>query len=138
MVADLRRLVHPRIDVDVLVLGMLLYGIRDEHMVQLLGVHIENVGVALDGLDAHDGVQVTEPRNGDVALEWGDRGELIEVASGDDLSLLVLIEDGLYHVSCQSLQWMLGNHHTLMKFAVSSACVWRSATPPFTGGRASP
>jgi hypothetical protein len=93
VVADLVVVVLPGVEVQVLVLDGLLQGRADIHVVEGLGVHVEEIGVTLLGGDVGDIVQVQHA--GDVLedLEGLDLGEVVEIASSDDAGAGVLFED---------------------------------------------
>jgi hypothetical protein len=93
VVADLVVVVLPSVEVQVLVLDRLLQGRADVHVVEGLGVHVEEVGVTLLGWDIRDIVQVQHA--GDVLedLEGLNLGEVVEIASSDDAGAGVLLED---------------------------------------------
>lgn len=98
VVGDLLVKRNPRGQMDMLVLGLTGQAGRDEHVIELLRVHVEQVRVALQLIDASDGIHVLQPRNLDVLLQRLDEGELIEVAGGDDVGVLVLAQDFLSEV----------------------------------------
>lgn len=85
----------PRVDVDVLVRGAVLVRQRgaDKHVVQLLRVHVVDVGVALLDGDADGLVEVNEARGGGEDFQGLDEGEFVEVAGGDDAGVCVEGED---------------------------------------------
>jgi transcription initiation factor IIE alpha subunit len=62
VIADLGGLGHPCVDMHMLVLCVLLQRFADEHVVELLCVHVEQVRVALELVDARDLVEITETR----------------------------------------------------------------------------
>lgn len=95
MVADLCCFVDPSVDVNVLILGVLLQRVGDEHMVELLSLHVEQVGVPLDRLDIGHCVEVVETRDLNIALQGRHCDEFVEVASGNDTGVLVLGKDAL-------------------------------------------
>lgn len=88
VIANLARIIRPRVDMHVLVLLALLAlgrdGRRHVHVVQLLVVHVEQVRVALEGVDVRDFIQVVKGGDVGVGRHGGDEGELVEVAGGED------------------------------------------------------
>ena len=58
MVGDLLVVRHPRSEMDMLVLCLISQARRDEHVVELLRVHVEQVRVALQLVDLGYGVHV--------------------------------------------------------------------------------
>lgn len=85
----------PRVDVDVLVRGAVLIRQRgaDKHVIQLLRVHVVDVGVALLDGDADRLVEVDEARGGREDFQGLDEGEFVKVAGGDDAGVCVEGED---------------------------------------------
>lgn len=98
VVGDLLVVRNPRGQMDMLVLGLACQARRDEHVVELLCVHVEQVCVALQLIDASNGIHVLQARELDVLLQRLDEGELVEVAGGDDVGVLVLAENVLSEV----------------------------------------
>jgi hypothetical protein len=86
---------------------------RDEHVVELLSVHIEQVCVALQFVDAGNGIHVFEPGDLHVLLEWLDEGEFVEVAGGDDVGVFVFAEDFLGLMLAAALVFWISSlrHH---------------------------
>jgi hypothetical protein len=91
---------------NVLVLDLLCNRVRHKHMVKLLGVHIEQVGVSLQHVNLVRSIRVLETGDLGVLLQWLGKCELersvhvsshlhvnitylVEVASGDDTRILV-------------------------------------------------
>lgn len=68
--------------------------IRNENMIQLLGVLVEDVSVSFDRVDAGNFVQFTED-----TIEWREDGtsldEFVEVAGNNDVGCGVQFEEGL-------------------------------------------
>lgn len=98
VVGDLLVKRNPRGQMDMLVLSLADQAGRDEHVVELLRVHVEQVRVALQLIDASDGIHVLQPRNLDVLLQRLDEGELVEVSGGNDVGVLVLAQNLLSEV----------------------------------------
>ena len=93
VVADLVVVVLPRVEVEVLILGLPGDGGADEHVVEGLAVHVEQVGVAVLGGHVGHIIEIEQTRG---LLEGGDGGdldELVEVTSSDDSGRGVLLED---------------------------------------------
>lgn len=86
---------HPRIDMDVLVLCLLGYALRHVHVVELLCVHVEEIGIALLLFDFDFGVEILEAAVFGICLQGLDEGEFVEVACRDYAGFLVLGEDTL-------------------------------------------
>lgn len=78
-----------------LVLGLACQARRDEHVVELLSVHIEEVCVALQLINLSHSVHVLQSRKLDIFLQWLNECELVEVASRDDVGVLVLAKNFL-------------------------------------------
>lgn len=95
MVTDKVVVQLPGVDVDMLVVRLVRLGERgaDEHVVELLGVHVVDVRVALVDGDADDLVEVEQARLGGEGSQGLDEGELVEVTAGDDAGVGVLGED---------------------------------------------
>ena len=81
MIRNLRRAFHKRVDVDMLILGFLHQRLADVHVIELLGVHVEQVRIPLDILDIGDLLQVFQSRDFGVLLHGLGEAELIKVAS---------------------------------------------------------
>ena len=98
MIADLRRIFWPRVYVNVLVicLALLRQRLRHKHVVELLGIHVEEVGVALELINLDYCIKVLESRYLDILFERFNKGELIEVACSYDAGILVLGKDVLF------------------------------------------
>ena len=93
VVANLARLVLPGVDVHVLILDTLAQLLADEHVVKSLAVAVKQVCVSLCHGDLGSIVNVNETRGLDESLDRCNIGELVEVASHDNVSLTVLLED---------------------------------------------
>lgn len=94
MVTNLRSILRPGVDMDVLILCFALCnGLGHKHVVELLCVHVEQVRVAFELIDLGNGVQVLEARDLGVLLERLNEGEFVEVTCRDDTCVLVLVED---------------------------------------------
>ena len=93
MVANLASLVLPGIDVHVLILDTLAQLLADKHVVKSLAVAVKQVCVSLCHGDLGSIVNVNETRGLDESLDRCNIGELVEVASHDNVSLTVLLED---------------------------------------------
>jgi hypothetical protein len=93
MVTDLTRRVLPSVDVQMLVLDALAKLLADKHVVQSLAVAIKQIRVSLCRGDLGSVVNVHKARSLDESLNGCNVGELVEVTGGDDVSLLVLLED---------------------------------------------
>lgn len=78
------------------VLKLRTFGQRraDIHVIELLAIHVEEIGIALRLLDAGHLVKIAQTRLGEKGFERRDEGELIEIACGDHLGVGVLREDG--------------------------------------------
>lgn len=93
VITDLIIKVLPCVEVKMLVLGALLKRGAGIHVVECLGVHVEEVGVPLDGVHFHDVVHITEAR---FLGKYGHGlylSELVKVAGGDDSGFGILFED---------------------------------------------
>lgn len=112
VVADLVVVVLPRVEVEVLVLGTLAEGRADKHVVEGLGVLVEEVSVALLNRHVNDVIHVDEARDLLKDLDGVDLDELVEVTSDDDTGGRVLLED-------------LGNE--ILKSCVSGQVLTRSS-----------
>lgn len=86
MVADLIIVVLPRVEVEVLVFGAFLDARADVHMIEGLGVHIEEVSVALLNRNVGDIVEVEEARDLLEGNEGLNLNKLVEVTGNDDTS----------------------------------------------------
>jgi len=64
-----------------------------EHVVELLGVHVVQVAVALEDVNAGDDIEVFHPGPGLEVGDGLDEGVLVEVARNDDMGLGVLGQD---------------------------------------------
>ena len=95
VVGDLLVVRHPCSEMDMFVLRLISQARRDEHVVELLRVHVEQVRVALQLVDVGYGVHVLQPRDLDVFLQRLDEGELVKVAGCDDAGVLVFAENFL-------------------------------------------
>ena len=85
----------PIVDVDVLDLDLALAdGLRQEDMVQLLVLVVEDIGVALVGRDVRGDVGL-----GEHVVEGGENGasldELVVIARDDEVNVRIEGEDGL-------------------------------------------
>lgn len=81
---------------DVLVLDLFGERVRHIHVVELLGVHIEQISVPLLLLDFRSCICILQSRYLGVLLQRLDEAELVEVTGGDDLCVLVFRENVLY------------------------------------------
>jgi hypothetical protein len=61
---------------NVLVLDLLCKRVGHKHVVQLLGVHVEQIGVPLQLVDFVSGVCIREARNLSILLQRFDKGKL--------------------------------------------------------------
>jgi hypothetical protein len=95
MITNLIIIVLPRVEVQVLQQSLALLGSvgGDEHVVQLLGVHVEEVRVSLFWCNVRDVVELEHGADGHEFLEGSDLCEFVEVAGGDDAGLGVDRED---------------------------------------------
>jgi hypothetical protein len=74
-----------------LVLDALAKLLADKHVVQSLAVAIKQISVSLCRRDLGSVVNVHKARSLDESLNGRNAGELVEVTSGDDVGLLVLL-----------------------------------------------
>lgn len=93
VIADLVVIVLPRVEVEVLVLGALCNGGADEHVVESLGVHVEEIGVALGDGHVDNIIKVDEARDLLEGSEGLNLDKLVEVAGSDDGRRGVLLQD---------------------------------------------
>lgn len=98
VVANLRIEIRPRIDVDVLKLrpALLSQRRRYKHVVELLRIHVEQIGIPLNLVGSHHGIQVLEARNIGILAQGLHKGKLIKVACRHDAGVLVLGKDSLF------------------------------------------
>lgn len=93
MVADLTLLVLPSVDVHVLILDTLLQLLADEHVVKSLAVAVEQVCVSLRHGDLSGVVNINKTRGLNESVNGRDISKLVEVASYDNVGLLILLKD---------------------------------------------
>lgn len=75
---------RPSVDMDVLIPSTLLKHRADIHMIQGLGVHVKGVSVPLLRRDADNVIQLGQSRDLRKGREGLHKGELVEVACGND------------------------------------------------------
>jgi hypothetical protein len=91
---------HPSVDVNMLVLCLWLACLADEHVIELLAVHIKEVSISLELRNVCSFVEISQVGDLFEVLDRLDKGELVKVTSDDDLGLLVLSEDFGNEVLC--------------------------------------
>lgn len=121
MVRDLLSQGDPSVDVDMLVLGLWLQSLADVHVVKLLTVHVKQVSVSLELRNVGGLIHITQVRNGQEILERLDESKFVEVASNDDVSILVFSKDVGDEVLVPISSIFLSYHVTRLT-AVSSIC----------------
>ena len=93
MVGDLAIVCLPSVQVHVLVLATLTDAWAHIHVVERLAVHVEQVGVALDGLDADNRIKLLQTRLGSEERHGLNLGEFVKVTGSDDTGLGVFFEN---------------------------------------------
>lgn len=93
VVAHLVVVVLPGVEVEVLILGRPLESRAHEHVVEGLGVLVEQVGVALGRGDVGHIIEVKETRDLLEDLEGLNLDEIVEVTGDDDAGGWILLED---------------------------------------------
>jgi hypothetical protein len=87
VVTDDGRLGHPRANVGMLNLSLGCQAGADIHVVELLAVHIEDVGVSLNWGDSGCLVEINKSRFGGKSTHGLHKGEFIEITSHDNTRL---------------------------------------------------
>ena len=93
MITNLIIIVLPRVEVKVLKHGLVLQRRAGVHVIQSLGVHIEEICVALHGVHVDELIQIAETRLFSKDLHRLDLGKLVKVAGSNDAGLGVLFEN---------------------------------------------
>lgn len=83
----------PSVQVHVLVLATLANAWAHVHVIERLAVHVEQVGVALDGFDANNLIKLSQTRLGGKECHGLNLGKFVKVTSCDDTGLGVLVEN---------------------------------------------
>jgi len=90
---------------NVLVLCLWFESLADKHVIKLLAVHVEEVSISLELRDVRSLVKISEIGDLLEVLERLDKGKLVEVASDDDLSVLILGKDVGNKLLCLMSNW---------------------------------
>lgn len=93
MIRNLVRRGRPRIDMNMFVLCLWLQSLANVHVIELLAVHVEKIGVAFELWDARSLVEIAQVGYLLECLERLNKGEFIEVAGDDDAGFAVLGKD---------------------------------------------
>jgi hypothetical protein len=137
MVRNLLSLCHPGVDVNMLVLCLWLESLADEHVIKLLTVHIEEISISLELRNVCSLVEISQIGDLFEVLDRLDKGKLVEVTGDNDLCVLILSED-VCNKFLRDFSLVCSKSRLESLTEVNCICSWRSSTPPFTGGRASP
>lgn len=103
MIRRLARRSCPCIDVNMFILCVLRRVGRDEHVVELLKIHVEMIRISLYLWNVGGHVQVLEFGNVQKRFNWLGEYELIEIARCNDYGIAVLGDD----ISDELLQTMV-------------------------------
>ncbi|KAH0294467.1 hypothetical protein KCU62_g120, partial [Aureobasidium sp. EXF-3399] len=123
-----------------LVLCLWLESLADEHMIKLLAVHVEEVRESLELGDIRSLVEIFEIGDLLEVLERLDKRELVEVASDDNLGVLILGKDVGNKLLClmsnesrMGSSWVTYGGQLHLILAVINATVHRRTSITFDG-----